>query len=336
MPRERTAKSWCFTWNNYPADYKERITIATTELEIDQGLQLVYAVAGEEVGASGTPHLQGFIAFSKAITRPSQRLWQSHWTVATHPVNAALYCKKGEQTHEEWTRHKHNGPNYGTHAVVWESGTPPSKRGAQGKRTDLHTLREAIQTAFDNDEIYTEADARNDFPDVAAKYPRFVQLSIHDYKPRVTVDPHPLREWQQELNATLNRPANDRDVYFVVDLYGNAGKTWFAKYYRQNHDNVQLIPPGKYADMAFIVNEATRVFFVDTPREKVEYFNYYFLEKLKDRDLFSPKWYSIHKEWQHRCHVVVLMNHEPDMDKLSDDRYHIIRPQRVLRGEEGT
>lgn len=321
MPRTPTAKSWCFTWNNYPENWQEEINDAVHQFE---QANLVYFCIGEETGESGTPHLQGFIQFDKAFTHPAQNLWRCHWESSRRPLKAIEYCKKGEQSHDEWRRLGTKGPSYGTNAVVHEHGSLPSKRGAQGKRTDLHALRESIKEAYEAGETYTERDAREDFPDTAARYPLFVKQSIKDYKPKIQVEEHELRPWQIELNQFLNRPADDRTIVFIVDRTGNAGKTWFSKHYRQLHDNVQLVPPGKYADMAYIVNEETRVFFIDTPREKVEYFNYYFLEKLKDRDVFSQKYYPEHKEFDHCVHVVVLMNELPDMSKLSQDRYKII------------
>lgn len=327
MPRTPCAKNWCFTWNNYPANYEEIIREAMENLYQTYEIRVVYLVAGQEVAETGTPHLQGFLQCDQRLANPAQRLWQCHWEVSLNVVRSALYCKKGMQTHAEWLQYKDRGPNFGAGAVLLEIGALSQKKGSQGKRTDLHALRETIKAAFDEGNIYSEKDARDDFPDVIAKYPHFVKQSIADFKPQVTVEPFPLRPWQQELNGILNRPADNRQVIFVVDIVGNSGKTWFSKYYRQNHENVQLISPGKYADMAYMVNEFTRVFFIDAPREKIEFFNYYFLEKLKDRDVFSTKYYPEQKELHNDAHVVVLMNCMPDMTKLSADRYKIINTE---------
>lgn len=304
MPRTPTAKNWCFTWNNYPVDYKEQITDKCAALKADHDIEVVYYLCGEEVGESGTPHIQGFLSCDKALSNPAQKLWQSHWSVARSVAASIRYCKKDGE--------------------FYDHGEEPKKHGNQGNRSDLHELRDRIRGTFEAGNTYSSAMARDEFPSVAAQYPTFVKESIQDYKPQKTVTAFPLREWQQELNGILNGPANARDCIFIVDRNGNAGKTWFSKYYRSLHENVQCIPPGKYADMAYIVEETTRVFFIDTPREKMEYFNYYFLEKLKDGDVFSSKYVPIHKEWNHDVHVVVLLNDTPDMGKLSQDRYKIV------------
>ena len=101
MPRERTAKNWVFTWNNYPANYQEIIRDKTNYLKENDGISTVFLLCGEEVGENGTPHLQGMICFDKALSRPSQRLWQAHFDVCRNPRKADEYCRKGNQSKEE-------------------------------------------------------------------------------------------------------------------------------------------------------------------------------------------------------------------------------------------
>lgn len=55
------SKSWCMTWNNYPDNWKDIIVPKFQNLD--------GYIIGEEVGESGTPHLQGYIQF-KNKSRP--------------------------------------------------------------------------------------------------------------------------------------------------------------------------------------------------------------------------------------------------------------------------
>lgn len=84
-----------------------------------------------------------------------------------------------------------------------------------------------------------------------------------------------------------------------------------------------IIVPGKKADMAYVVQEECRVFFLDCPRSKQgDFIQYDFIEELKNGYVFSPKYESRIKKLK-TPHIVVLMNEQPDMSKLSMDRYSI-------------
>lgn len=107
-------RNYCFTWNNYPADY-------ATVLD---ALPARFIVAGEEhAPETGTPHLQGYICFSAAKTVSAARraLAGCHVLRAngTHAQNNA-YCRK--------TRPEDPVPN----ANVYERGDPPADPADRG------------------------------------------------------------------------------------------------------------------------------------------------------------------------------------------------------------
>lgn len=81
---------------------------------------------------------------------------------------------------------------------------------------------------------------------------------------------------------------------------------------------------GKRDDMAHAIDETKRVFIIDVPRGSMEYLQYSVLEMLKDKVVFSPKYESRTKIIPHNVHVVVMCNEQPDMNKLTRDRYNII------------
>jgi len=296
-PNQRSLyKCWCYTLNNY------------TEADVERCKGLVdgveYHVFGREVGESGTPHLQGFIKFEvrkrllavKALIGSNPHLEYAH-----HPDNAAAYCKKEDPDYFE----------YGTY------------KGA-GKRTDIDEFKAFIQQAsIEKRKVYDE-DLRQEFSSLYSRSAKFMKEYRDDHKVEELMETHPLRAWQEQLNTDLNREPEARKIIFMVDVEGNAGKSWFARYYRSLHmKTTQILKPGKYADMAYELSERCRVVFLDCPRAKqTEYIQYDFLESIKDGYVFSPKYESRMKTLG-KCHVVVLMNENPDETKLSADRFDI-------------
>jgi len=285
------AKNWCFTLNNYTNEDIERLE--------GLGDQVSYLIYGKEVGDTGTPHLQGFVAFPNRL-RMAQAIaiiGQAHFTVARNVPASIEYCKKE-----------------GDFSEIGEMG------GGQGSRSDLDAFKEDVKGGN-----LSMKSIRELHSEVAAKYGPFVRAYVGDNMPKRAMTMHPLRPWQAELNATLNGPPDDRTIVFIVDVTGNSGKTWFAHYYCHLHpDTTQVMQPGKFADMAFALEETARVIFVDASRSKQgEYIQYNFLEEMKNGYVFSSKYESRTKQLQ-ACHVVVSMNEMPDMSKLSEDRYKII------------
>jgi hypothetical protein len=258
-------------------------------------------IFGKETGASGTPHLQGTVCFQsrKRLQQVIATIGQSHCSVTRYLSQSIEYCRKdGDVT--EW-------------------GTVPLTGAKEEKRSDLEDFKSSVKEGVTSMETLRELHSN-----VCALYPRFVKEYIQDLREKIKVPAHPLRQWQASLNAILLHEPDPRSIIFVIDRTGNQGKSWFARYYCDLHENSQIIVPGKKADMAYIVNEENRVFFLDCPRSKQgDFIQYDFLEELKNGYVFSGKYES-------RCkilktpHVIVLMNEEPEMGKLSEDRYHLI------------
>lgn len=291
-------RHWCFTLNNYTDD-------DIVELQ-SFAAKARYYVAGKEVGDSGTPHLQGFVSFQHQQRVEKLQLVCSgrcHWEVARDVLRSIEYCKKDGDFEE--------------------IGVPVAKlRPGQGKRTDLHDLRDAI-----NEGERCLKKLRQDFPASCARYPNFVTQLLLDQIPEPELPIHPLRAWQAELLHALKLPPDDRTVVFVVDKTGNSGKTWLTRYHSKVYSTSVCVKPGKKADMVYaflnVVSDTTRVVFIDCPRSKMDMFQYDFLEELKDGRLMNTKYESRMFEFK-VPHVVMFMNEMPDMTKLSEDRYKII------------
>jgi hypothetical protein len=78
------SRNFTITHNNYP------------DTVLEDGIQCKYIIYGREVGASGTPHLQGFISFDNQMTLSAaiKRLPGCHVEIAIAPDQAIEYCKK--------------------------------------------------------------------------------------------------------------------------------------------------------------------------------------------------------------------------------------------------
>lgn len=218
----------------------------------------------------------------------------------------------------ESARHVHQSIEYcKKDGDYFEAGQPPARR--PGRRSDLDDFKASVKQGILDAKVLRDLHS-----EVFARYPRFADTYIQDHLPTKIVESHPWRQWQEELNEYLNRPPVPREIVFVVDTRGNQGKSWFARFYSQTHDKVQILLPGKKADMAYALDQTSRVIFFDAPRSKQgEFIQYDFLEDIKNGYVFSTKYESRFKQLQ-ECHVIVMMNEQPDGTKLSQDRYKII------------
>lgn len=86
-------RSWCFTYNNYPPELHDDDTLDTWLHRLGGK----FAIAGREVSATGTNHLQGFVQFgnAKSLSAVRKLLPGCHLESAKGtPLQAADYCRK--------------------------------------------------------------------------------------------------------------------------------------------------------------------------------------------------------------------------------------------------
>ena len=283
--RAPKARSWCFTINNpTPADYEELATV-----------KCKYIIYGNELApTTGTPHVQGYIQFANPAT---VKLTRSHNEIAKGtPEQNITYCKK--------------------EGDYIERGELPGTD--QGKRKDILELVTTITEGERNPKKL-----RALHPEVCAKYPGFVQQLCIDHTPKPSPPDICLRPWQEDIIQTIKLPAPDRVITFIVDPTGNGGKTTFANYVDALFENVQVMKPGRYQDMAYELIDTTRILIMDCPRCRTDVIQYQFLEDIKDGRVTNSKYQSYQKRLG-PCHVIVLMNEMPDRTKLSEDRINIV------------
>lgn len=303
MPTKQQPASchWCFTINNWTeAELKHLIDVASKECK--------YLVIGKEKGEQGTPHLQGYLHLNKKKRfAPVKKLLSPDRACHVErckgsPADNITYCKK--------------------EGDFMEVGKVPVSQA--GCRTDLESFKEAVQSGITDYAILIDSHS-----EVIAKYPGFCKRYITYKAPPMKVTPHPLRNWQAELYSDLLKKPTDRTVTFVVDYQGNSGKSWLARYYKSMFkSSTAIIRPAKKADMACSISEVIhqlRVIFIDCARASKEHMDhcYGFAEECKDGLVFSSKYESMALPLPRFPHVVFLMNHDPNMEKLSEDRFDI-------------
>nr|WAQ80597.1 MAG: replication-associated protein [Circoviridae sp.] len=293
--------NWCFTINHpTPADYEALLAYGPTAR---------YLIFSDEVGDTGTPHIQGFVVLPKrARLRTVKQLFpRAHLEAAKGTAKQASdYCRGGA-----------DGKPPSSNIVVF--GELPNVPGANNV---YESFRDWV----------LQHPTKPTGPEIALQFPAlFLRNSrtesfVDAIYPVVPVEPQPYRDYQQQLVDRLAQPPCSRKVIFVVDRHGNSGKSYFANtYYRSDPARSQILSVGRIEDVTYSIDITKLVFFFDVPRSRLEHFQYSVVEQLKDCRVFVTKYTSAMKFLVHpNVHVVVLCNEYPDITKLSADRYELV------------
>lgn len=163
------SRNYVFTWNNFDDDFKEKI----------EGWNSSFAIYQCEVGEEGTPHVQGYLEFSK-VKRMSamKKLHKSiHWESRKGTQKQAIdYCSKDES--------RVDGP--------WETGT----KKVQGSRTDLNEVKAIIDGGG------STLDIADTHFEVYCKYNK----AIDRYKREIT----PKRNWAMNVFVYWGPPGTGK------------------------------------------------------------------------------------------------------------------------------
>lgn len=146
-----------------------------------------------------------------------------------------------------------------------------------------------------------------------------------------------LKKWQSTCVDLIDMEymaQDDRSINWVIDRQGGAGKTAFCKYMTTIEKQLLIITGGGYKDIAcclkiymedekFDINDRTVVFF-NIPRDSDDngMISYKALESLKDGLITSTKYESSTMCFNSPV-VWVFSNNEPEIEKLSQDRWKI-------------
>lgn len=194
-------RAYCFTWNNYPADYQA--TLASLDCR--------YVVAGEELApGTGTPHLQGYIVWNnaKSLTASTGLLPGCHLSIAraTHRQNRAYCLKRREQDAV---------PN----EVYYERGDLPADPADKG-RDELLRWQSAWEAA--------KTGRLEDIPpDIRIRQYSSIRRIERDYMPAMERLPGPCGVWiYGESGAGKSRAVLDQ----FPELYPKPRSQWWDGY----------------------------------------------------------------------------------------------------------
>jgi len=261
-----------------------------------------YLLYGREIApTTGVRHLQGYIVF-----------------VARKSFSVVRGLLPGAHLERAKGNHKQNVEYCRKEGDFVEFGVAPPD--AAGKRTDFERY---VEWCKSRDSRPTDLEIIESFPSLFGRYREACRTMARELCPRPIIRGGEPRPWQLELEHHLLLPADDRSVEFYVDTDGGMGKSWLCGFVYTKYPNVQLLGPGKRDDLAHMVDVSSRIFLINVPRGQMEYLNYGFLENLKDRMVLSPKYESQMKVLKETPHVIVFSNEDPDMTKMSNDRYKI-------------
>lgn len=152
------AKHWSFTLNNYTQRDLDRLSSPLTGVD--------YLIYGKEVGASGTPHLQGTVCFQsrKRLQQVIAVIGQAHCSVTRYLFQSINYCKKDGDFSE-----------FGE--------LPVQARGKENeKKSDLEEFKASVKEG-----VTSLKELRELHSSVCAMYPRFVKEYLEDNKSKIQV-----------------------------------------------------------------------------------------------------------------------------------------------------
>lgn len=307
MPRKN---KYVFTLNNWrPAD---RLRLEAPDNNV------TYMIFGEEVGDEcGTPHLQGYLELRKeenmSVLNP--RLFDNRAHLEIAKGNAEQnkeYCSKGEN--------------------VYERGEPRS--GKKGTRSDLDDVHAAINGGKTYDEIC------DDFFGTVSRCDRFIRdrIAARDRalaKEQLTeaMSQTVLWTWQNRLLNVLTGAPHPRHVLWYWESQGGKGKSFMARYLMVTQ-NCLVLEAGRKLDLvhiltkqvpfpSIVVFDLARTTAADDDNKNRLDAVYSLMESLKNGYVISTKYDATELTFK-PPHVVAFANYEPDLTKMSEDRWVVV------------
>lgn len=134
-----------------------------------------------------------------------------------------------------------------------------------------------------------------------------------------------LYDWQLEAEKLLLEEPDGRSVHWWFDKIGGKGKSQFCRYMAYKH-NCVVIQGGKLADIMNIIFNTDMNFvnslIIDVPRNNGNKVSYSAIECILNGMITNTKFETGRKIFN-PPNVLVFSNFEPELDKLSMDRWKV-------------
>lgn len=287
--------TWFFTFNNFEDDQC-----------VHNWPDVKDAVWQHEIApTTGTPHLQGFVRFSKpkrfsALKKIDKRI---SWSPPRDVEASIRYCQKDDT--------RVAGP--------WTIGSPV---GQQGKRNDIEAGVAAMAAGKDVDIVIQEMPCLLRVRRHLLEHKSALQNNEAKRQRREEKVGAALRPWQAEALSFFEGEPDPRLIYWFYEADGGAGKSFFADYLF-SVKGACIFTPSKKADIALAYSKERSPFVVfdcsKTILEGAMDNVYTIAEDLKNGRIFSPK-YDSGVVYFTTPHVVVFSNSPPDLSKVAKER----------------
>lgn len=286
----------CFTINNYDESTPEKFL----EYGTRNADNIQFMAVGQEIGANGTPHLQGFIHLrGKDPKQCGVKFWK-----AELPEGQKAHFSNARGTDEQNLEYcTKDGP----YLLIGEPAEPENKYAK--------ILEMAKQSLDEIQAIDPEFFIKN--------YNQLKNINDDYNKPKMTAELENLRDWQRQAIAKLEGQG-DRQILFIVDEDGGKGKSALAKHLMTTY-NSWACQGGKINDLMYAYDTNAEYVIFDMARcNNPDYYPWNFMENLKNGWFTSTKYKGGLKMFK-APKIIVFMNEEPPRNKLSSDRYNVFR-----------
>jgi len=227
---------------------------------------------------------------------------QEHWPYMRN------YCKKGSQSHNEYSLDQENGVNYGKdvdpEGVTIENETHP------GERTELTNGREKIQSHV------SMRDVLNDpaLEELCQKHMAWVER-VFAAKPAQPMEEFFPRKYHKMAMEWLTRPYEPvtketigkprEQLLWLWEKKGNTSKTMFLKFLVSNMG--ALLCSNTDKENAFRYSGET-ILVLDVPRSRKGRVNFGVIEGLLNGFINSDKYFPLTKCYQVQPRMIVVAN----------------------------